>query len=178
MFPEPLIVQQVHLLFWNNYSSSSYDGPFVSQIILTVRTQNVAVTKPSDTDHRQAIHGCTRLAPEISSPATNPARALALQRPGLGRHITTLINDRLSIIPTATCDGQVAEKYFSSTLKYDASSSAPPLTGSVFTLELRIRTDVVGAVRRVNDRPFSTLVFLFCHGSLDHFSQCEDYFVL
>jgi hypothetical protein len=64
-------------------------------------------------------------------------------------------------ILTATCDGQVAEKYFSPahyTLKFEASSSAPPLTGSVFTLELRIRTDVVGAVRRVNDCPFYTLV--------------------
>jgi hypothetical protein len=39
VFPEPLIVQQVHLLFWNNYSISSYDGPFVSRNILSGRAQ-------------------------------------------------------------------------------------------------------------------------------------------
>jgi hypothetical protein len=85
----------------------------------------------------------------------------------------------LSIVLTEACDDQVAEKYFCS--RYTLKAKPLLLRSSTdwlsFPHELRIRTDVVGAVRRATI-VLSPPSFLLCHGCLGHFSQGKDYFVL
>jgi hypothetical protein len=96
------------------------------------------------------------------------------QRPGLARRIATLINVHICQLfsqppamirspkPTFLMDNV----FFRSSTDWLS-----------FPLELRIRTDVVGAVRRVTI-VFSPRSFLLCHGCLGQISQGEDCFVL